>query len=107
LAYAILFNVIPVARSFWIKSQNAQIQGRNRVRTQWKSALGAASRGSGRLGTKLKAATKMGTRLRQLGAQEGDIIFDTSKPIEDIQQKKNQESLEEFDKLLENDDSFQ
>ena len=39
LSYAIAFNVIPLARSFWNKAQNAQIQDRNKKRRLWKTAL--------------------------------------------------------------------
>jgi hypothetical protein len=101
LAYAVLFNVIPAARALWIQGKNGQIQNRNGIRMQWKSALEAASRGGGRLSRKLQAASGMGTRLRQVGARQEDILFDTSKPIQDIEDKKNTQALEDFDKLLE------
>lgn len=101
LAYAVLFNAIPLGRALWIKGKNSQIQTRNSVRTRWKAALEQASRGGGRLGKKLKAAAKMGMRLRQLGSSKEDILFDTRKPIEDLQVKKSKQELEDFDKLLE------
>ena len=101
LAYAVLFNVIPVARSIWIKGQNSKIQKRNALRNKWKSVVSAASRGGGRLGRKLQSAATFRKKLRQLGAKKEDILFDTTKPIEDIKEKKTEQDLAEFDKLLE------
>ena len=68
---------------------------------QWKSVLEAASQGGGRLGRKLQAASGMGMRLRQLGTRQEDILFDTSKPVQDLEEKKNKRALDDFDKLLE------
>ena len=111
LAYAVLFNVIPAVRNAWIQRENALISARNKVRQDWKNELRqtmktVASRDT-RLGRKLRAAAKMGSGVRQLGVSEKDILFDTSKPMEETKQKKEQQELEDFDKLLESDDSFQ
>ena len=100
LAYAVLFNAIPAARSVWIKQKNDKIQARNSIRRKWMSVLESASRGSGKLARKLKSAAKMGTKLRRVGRKE-DIVFDTSKPIDDLKEKKTKDAFAEFDKLLE------
>lgn len=96
-AYAILFNVIPVVRSFWIKQQNGQIQERNQRRRLWQTAL---SSGMGRVNRKLQSAKKLGTKMKKLGSK--DIYFDTSNPIEEVEQKKQEDALDDFDKLLGN-----
>jgi hypothetical protein len=96
-AYAVLFNVIPVVRSFWIKQQNGQIQSRNQRRRQWQTAL---SSGMGSVTRKLQSAKKLGTKMKKLGSK--DIYFDTSKPIQEAEQKKQEEALDDFDKLLGN-----
>lgn len=93
--YAVLFNVIPVARSFWIKRQNGKIQERNQRRRLWQTAL---SSGMGNINRKLQAATKLGTKLKKLGSK--DIYFDTSKPIEEADKKRQEDALDDFDKLL-------
>jgi hypothetical protein len=94
-AYAVLFNVIPVARSFWIKQQNGQIQSRNQRRRQWQTAL---SSGMGSVARKLQSAKKLGTKMKKLGSN--DIYFDTSKPIQEVEQKRQEDALDDFDKLL-------
>lgn len=104
LGYAILFNVIPVVRNFWLGKQNDDIRRRNKSRRQWQTALSSAA-SSSRVGLKLKAASQFGTKIRRIGAKSEDIVFDTSKPIEDTQLKKEKMALEEFDKLLDNDDN--
>lgn len=95
LSYAIAFNVIPLARSFWIKTQNAQIQERNKKRRLWKTALAS---GMGKINRKLLSAKKLGTRMKKLGSN--DIYFDTSTPMDEINKKKQLGELDEFDKLI-------
>jgi hypothetical protein len=103
LSYAILFNVIPVVRNFWIQKKNSEIRERNKARRTWQTALAGAT-GSSRIGSKLKAAAKMGKKVKRVGGSN-DIIFDTSQPIEDMEQKKQQLAMEDFDKLLDGDDN--
>jgi len=102
LAYAVLFNTIPLVRNFWIKQENDKIRQRNQTRRKWRTALKSAL-SNGPVGRKIAAAKKMRQKSRQLGASQ-DIVFDTSKPIEEIEKKKQQSALEEFDKLLEKED---
>lgn len=97
LTYAIAFNVIPLARSFWIKAQNEKIQDRNKKRRLWKTALAS---GIGKINRKLLSAKRMGTRGKKLGSN--DIYFDTSTPMEEIEMKKRVGELDEFDKLIGN-----
>ena len=99
LSYAILFNVIPLFRRFWIQSQNSKIQARNTARRKWRARL---QNRLGSVGRKLKAAAKFATKRKQLKGD--DVIFDTkTTSAKDLEQKKNQNELDEFDKLL-NDD---
>ena len=98
VVYAILFNLIPVARNFWISRQNAEIQGRNKARRKWREL--AASKGSSVL-RKLKAAAKFATNRTILKGD--DSLYDTKKTAADLQSKKDRSDLDEFDKLL-NDD---
>jgi len=42
----------------------------------------------------------MGTKTKQLGADDDDILFDTKMPIEEVNAQKAEMSLDEFDKLL-------
>jgi hypothetical protein len=95
LSYAIAFNVIPLVRSLWIKTQNAEIQERNKKRRLWKTAL---TSGIGKINRKLLSAKKLGTRMKKLG--RNDVYFDTSTPMEEIDKKKQLGELDEFDKLI-------
>ena len=98
VAYAVLFISIPVARNFWISSQNAKIQGRNKARRRWKEL---AKSGGGTVLRKLKAAAKFATNRKLLKGE--DTIFDTNQSVDVLVEKKEKFDLDEFDKLL-NDD---
>jgi hypothetical protein len=106
LAYAVLFNVIPIVRSFWIRSKNENIKRRNTARRLWRDVL--QSNAVDKLARKLKSARQMGTKLKQLGASQDDIVFDTRQSMEDMKKMRQKSALEEFDQLLDKDDnSFQ
>lgn len=102
LSYAVLFNVIPLVRSFWIKVQNEKIRRRNKKRRLWKEML--EKNVFTQLGRKLKAAKKMGTKMKRLGANEDEIIFDTKQSMQEIEKVKQQNALDEFDKLLDKEE---
>lgn len=102
LAYAVLFNVIPLARNFWIKGQNAEIQKRNSNRRKWRTALSARS---GNVGRKLKAAAQFATGRKQIKAD--NAIFDTKQSVADLEVEKSKSEMDDFDKLLNDDSSFQ
>ncbi|KAG7373337.1 hypothetical protein IV203_034061 [Nitzschia inconspicua] len=98
LAYAVLFNVIPIARNFWISVQNSKIEQRNNARRKWREKALQPSKDVIR---KLKAATKFALNRKLLKGE--DIVYDTKQSANDIQQIKSKMDLEEFDKLLNND----
>jgi len=102
LSYAVLFNVIPLVRSFWIKAENEKIRRRNKTRRMWKEMLD--NNVFTYLGRKLKAAKKMGTEMKRLGAGQDEIIFDTKQSIQEVEKVKQQSALDEFDKLLEKEE---
>jgi len=105
LVYAILFNVIPLVRNFWIGRQNEMIDQRNTARTKWRSRL--FSKGE-KIDRKLKAAAKFATKLKQL--KSSDVIFDTkTMTSSDLKVDRNQKDLDDFDKLLNDkeEDAFQ
>lgn len=101
LAYAILFNVIPLARSFWIKQENQKINLRNKARRSWyklvQSSLGTLS---GRIASKLRSAQRFGLNMRRLGISQSDIVYDTSKDTSDIDVLREKKSLQEFDQKI-------
>ena len=98
LAYAVLFNAIPLVRNIWLSRQNVKIQQRNEVRRSWKSLL---EQKAGSVKRKMMAAARMGKKLKQLGAGGRDIVFDTSKDFAEIETVKEKDEMKEFDKLLE------
>lgn len=98
LGYAVLFNVIPLVRNFWIGRQNAEIRQRNKVRKQWRKAIAASF---GNLARKVKAAKSRGQSLRRLDTSKDNIVFDTKKTsIEEVEQTKQKSDMDEFDKRL-------
>jgi hypothetical protein len=68
----------------------------------WRSSVQSAT---GRLLEKLTAAKNYRLKRKQLG--ESKAIYDTSNAFEDLQSTKQKRDLEDFDKLLDNDASFQ
>lgn len=102
LAYAVLFNVIPLVRNFWIQQQNNQISSRNARRRQWATFLASAAGSNPSLRRKLRSASTLGTSVQRAG---GDIVYDTSRPAEELKQAREEQALQEYDKLLEADDS--
>ena len=98
LAYAVLFNAIPLVRNIWLSRQNAKIQRRNEVRRSWKSLL---EEKAGSVKRKMTSAARMGKKLQQLGSGGRDIVFDTSKDFVVIETVKEKDEMKEFDKLLE------
>jgi len=102
LTYAILFNVIPLGRYFWIQKQNTKINAKNSKRRLWNVFL--KSKTSTTLRRKLSSAINIGNKMKkQLSSSSGnkEIIFDTSDDFQNTQIKKEESSLSDFDKLLE------
>lgn len=99
LLYAILFNVIPLVRNFWQEGQNKAIRERNSKRRQFRTLLQS---GGSQIQRKLTAAKRLGTRLRQLRASGKDIVFDTQQGVDETERQRQEQALDEFDKLLGN-----
>lgn len=106
LGYAVLFNIIPLARNFAIQQQNAQIRERNARRKSWRQALTAAVKNTNnRIANKLRAVAQYQTKTRQIGSKASDIAYDTSKPLEDLTKQKDKQALADFDKMMEGDNT--
>lgn len=107
LGYAILFNVVPLARNFWIGGQNEKIRRRNETRRSWRAVLeGKALAGGSSVRRKLLAAARFGKRMRQLGAGgENDIVFDTSRGFDELEKKREKEAMKDFDMVLDEKES--
>ena len=107
LGYAVLFNIIPAVRNIYIQAQNTAIQLRNERRRSWQRAMANAISSNNRISQKLKSAKIFQTKVRKISAS--DVVYDTKQSIEDMKLGKDEVSLAEFDKLLENSDgnSFQ
>ena len=105
LTYAVLFNVIPLVRNFWLQQQNAKIRQRNQARRNWKVALAQALESKSnkdpkfsRLRRKVQAAKTMGRQLWRAGQT---TVFDTAQTtLQDLQQEKSQRDLQAFDQQL-------
>jgi len=103
LGYAVLFNAVPLARNFLIQGKNEKIRRRNEARRSWRAVLEEKAGGVGR---KLMSAARFGKRMRQLGAGgDGDIVFDTSKGIGELDKAREREAMKDFDKILDGKES--
>jgi hypothetical protein len=101
LGYAVLFNAVPLARNFWIKGQNEKIRRRNEIRRSWRARLEEKTGGVRR---KLVSAARFGKQMRQLGTGDGsDIVFDTSKGLDELDKVREREAMRDFDKVLMDD----
>ena len=103
LGYAVLFNIIPAVRNIYIKSQNNSIQVRNARRRSWQSAMANAITSNSRISQKLKSAKLLQTKMRTISA--ADVVYDTKQSIEDMKKEKDELSMSDFDKLLENSET--
>ena len=98
VAYAVLFCTIPLARNFWISQQNTKIQGRNKARRRWKELVGS---GGSAVLRKMKAAAKFATNRKVLKTGgDDDSVYNTKQSSANLQEKKDLSALDEFDKLL-------
>lgn len=102
LGYAVLFNIIPAVRNIYIKSQNTAIQLRNERRRSWQRAMANAISSNSRISQKLRSAKLFQTKVRKISLS--DVVYDTKQSIEAMKKDKDEVSLAEFDKLLENSD---
>jgi len=100
VAYALLFNAIPLVRKFWISSENKKIQGRNKARRRWKELL---KNGGVNVLRRMKAAAKFATNRKLLKGD--DSIYDTKQSVDIITEEKEKNALSDFDKLLNDDQS--
>jgi hypothetical protein len=101
VAYAVLFNAIPLARKYWISSQNGEIVNRNKSRKRWRELT--KSKGSAVL-RKLKAAKKFVTKRRLLKGDD-ETIYDTKQSVDKLKNDQQKSQLDDFDKLLNDDQS--
>lgn len=103
LGYAVLFNAVPLARNFLIQGKNEKIRRRNEARRSWRAVLEEKAGGVGR---KLMSAARFGKRMRQLGAGgDGDIVFDTSKGLGELDKARERKAMKDFDKILDGKES--
>ena len=101
LAYALLFNAIPVVRNLYIQQENVKIQQRNKRRSQWKAALdSAAGNARSRIGAKLQAARRFGLKLKQLGSSPNDVVYDTRQALDEVTNQRELDALKQFDQIL-------
>jgi len=95
VAYAVLYNAIPLVRSVWITVQNKQIQKRNERRQKWSDF------NSDRFEQKLKQAKRMGIKQKILNFANPLNVFNTkSTSSYELNESKEKEDLKLFDRLL-------
>lgn len=103
LIYALLFNGIPIARTFYNKKVNAEISTRNSSRRKWLNKLRV---GGSAVRRKLSAASSLKRKMRRLGSK--DDVYSTKQDFSDLKQTKESDRMKEFDRLLNDDeDTFQ
>lgn len=97
LAYAILFNAIPIARYVYTEKKNAEINARNSARRKWKTYLEV---GGSKLKRKLSAARNFKQKIRKLGKGGEKTVFDTRMNVEEVTQERQKADMKKFDELL-------
>lgn len=101
LAYAVLFNAIPLLRYFYINQKNTEIIKRNSARRKWKTYLEV---GGTNIRRKLEAAKSFKQKMRRLGGKSGEkVVFDTRDDIEVLGKRREEEEMKRFDELLGDD----
>lgn len=103
LMYAILFNIIPLARYFYVEKKNAEIKQRNSARRKWLTYLEV---GGSKVRRKLEAAKSLKKKMRRLSNEER--VYDTKNTFDSLAADKEKEAMARFDEKLGDDDkSFQ
>ena len=102
LAYAVLYNAIPLARTFLARGENDKIRERNEARKKWSTVLRSAG---SKVRRKLNAASKMRTGIKKIG--KGDSVYDTTQDSKQLEEQRERKAMEDFDKMLRDDSSFQ
>ena len=102
LAYAVLYNAIPLARTFLARGENDKIRERNEARKKWSTVLRSAG---AKVRRKLNAASKMRTGIKKIG--KGDSVYDTTQDSKQLEEQRERKAMEDFDKMLRDDSSFQ
>ncbi len=95
LGYAVLFNLIPAARTLYNSRENEQIRTRNANRKSWLTNKSSYSQ-------KLKAASNFAKRLKQIGSANDDVIYETTDNDKTVSQQKAKADLNDFDQKLKN-----
>ena len=93
LGYAVLFNLIPAARTLYNSRENEQIRARNANRKSWLVNKSSYSQ-------KLKAASNFAKRLKQIGSSKDEVIYETTDNGKTASQQKAKTDMDDFDKKL-------
>mmetsp|Transcript_25946 Transcript_25946/g.57646 ORF Transcript_25946/g.57646 Transcript_25946/m.57646 type:complete len:626 (+) Transcript_25946:109-1986(+) len=102
LAYAVLYNIIPAARYLYNKNKNAEILERNAARRSWSTVLRSMGE---KVRRKIRAAKKFRTGKRRLG--RSDSVYDTRQDVKQLEAQREEDVMNEFDRLLRDNESFQ
>jgi len=100
LAYAVLYNAIPLVRFILTKKANADIESRNSARRRWLTVL---KEGGSKVKRKLRSAASMRQKMRRLGGKV-DVVYDTTSDFADVSTDKAKEDMKRFDELLEDEE---
>lgn len=95
-AYAFSFAIIPAVRVWLQRRQNRNIRLRNQLRMRAAAQVAVPSADVRR---KLKAAARYQVEKRAIGSK--DVVYSTDMDIDTIEQKRQQQLAEEFDRQME------
>jgi hypothetical protein len=95
MLYAIAFNVIPLARWFWTKEANAEVEKRNEGRRAWAKVLGRAV---GPLYEKILAARNFKADVKVI--KQRDIEYSTRQSAAEQIKRAEEKEIEKFDSRL-------
>ena len=103
LAYAVLYNAIPLIRYLSNKAKNQKIRQRNAARQRWSTVLRSMG---GKVRRKIRAARNFRTDMRRLGTS--DAVYDTRQDVRQVEARREEDALRAFDELLKDqNNSFQ
>ena len=102
LVYALLYNIIPAGRYLYNKRTNEEIRKRNSARAKWSTVLRSMG---GKVRRKIRAARNFRTGMRRLG--RSDSVYDTRQDVKQLEARREEDAMKEFDRILRDNDSFQ
>ena len=95
-AYAMTFVLVPIARLFWIRRRNSEIERRNEIRLR-----AAAEVARPRRGLREKLSKARDYRVERRTVSERDVVYSSDMDSQEVERRRLKELADDFDRRVE------